>query len=347
MAVFSGPGLCSRMKVPLYDAKPYDRPFFVKDGEAAGIEFVFHAFRLSEATAASAAGSPAVCAFVNDTVDRACLAALSRQGVGLVALRCAGFNQVDLKAAAELGIRVVRVPAYSPHAVAEHAVALLLTLNRKIHRAYNRVREHNFTLDGLVGFDLHGRVAGIVGTGKIGRIAAHILRGFGMEVLVHDLHPDEAWAASEGVGYASLDELLARADVVSLHAPLTPETRHLIDGAALARMKEGAYLVNTSRGALVDTVALIAALKRRKLGGVALDVYEVEEGVFFEDLSQVVLQDDDLARLVGFPNVLVTSHQGFLTEEALSEIARVTTENLARFGRGEELLPGTEVQPAL
>jgi len=333
------------MKVPFYDAKPYDHLFFVPAGKKLGVEFHFHAFRLSADTAASASGALAVCVFVNDTIDRACLEALARQGVRLVALRCAGFNQVDLKAAAEIGIRIVRVPAYSPHAVAEHAVALLLTLNRKTHRAYNRVREHNFSLNGLVGFDLHGRTAGVVGTGKIGKISAQIFKGFGMEVLVYDLYPDAPWAAEHGATYTGLEDLLARADVVSLHTPLTPETHYLINERSLATMKEGAYLLNTSRGGLIDTSALIESLKRGHLGGVALDVYEIEEGVFFEDLSHEVLQDDDLARLVSFPNVLVTSHQGFLTEEALSEIARVTTENLARFGGGEDLLAGTEVGP--
>lgn len=333
------------MKVPFYDAKPYDRPFFVKHGEGQGIEYLFHEFRLSAETAASASGCEAICAFVNDTLDHACLERLAASGVRLVALRCAGFNQVDLKAAAALGIRVVRVPAYSPHAVAEHAVALLLTLNRKIHRAYNRVREHNFSLNGLVGFDLHGRTAGLIGTGKIGKLTAQILKGFGMEVLVSDVYPDESWAIEQGVTYTPIEELLRRSDVVSLHTPLTPETHYLINARTLGMMKENAYLVNTSRGGLIDTGALIEALKQRRLGGVALDVYEVEEGVFFEDLSHDVLQDDDLARLLGFPNVLVTSHQGFLTEEALSEIARVTTENLARLVRGEELLAGTEVPP--
>lgn len=331
------------MKVPFYDAKPYDRPFFSREGAAKGIDYQFHEFRLSAETAASAAGSKAVCAFVNDPLDRACLERLAESGVCLLALRCAGFNQVDLKAATDLGIRIVRVPAYSPHAVAEHTVALLLTLNRKIHRAFNRVREHNFSLNGLVGFDLHGRTAGLVGTGKIGKLTAQIFKGFGMEVLVYDLSPDETWAASVGATYTGLDDLLSRSDVVSLHTPLTPETHYLINGRTLSLMKAGAYLVNTSRGALIDTGALIEALKSRRLGGVALDVYEVEEGVFFEDLSHDVLQDDDLARLLSFSNVLVTSHQGFLTEEALSEIARVTTENLARLDKGMDLLPGTEV----
>lgn len=332
------------MKVPFYDAKPYDRPFFSREGAAKGIDYQFHEFRLSADTAASSAGSRAVCAFVNDSLDHNCLERLAEERVSLVALRCAGFNQVDLKAATDLGIRIVRVPAYSPHAVAEHTVALLLTLNRKIHRAYNRVREHNFSLNGLVGFDLHGRTAGLVGTGKIGKLTAQIFKGFGMEVLVYDLYPDETWATAAGATYTGLDELLSRSDVVSLHTPLTPETHYLINGRTLSLMKAGAYLVNTSRGALIDTGALIETLKSRRLGGVALDVYEVEEGVFFEDLSHDVLQDDDLARLLSFSNVLVTSHQGFLTEEALSEIARVTTDNLARLEKGRELLPGTEVE---
>jgi len=223
-------------------------------------------------------------------------------------------------------------------------VALLLTLNRKIHRSYNRIREHNFSLDGLVGFDLHGKTAGIVGTGKIGRIAAEIFRGFGMTVLAHDLYPDHEWAESHAIEYRDVADLLKESDIVSLHAPLTPETHHLIDADALASMKPNAYLVNTSRGALIDTAALIQALKQRRLGGVALDVYEIEEGVFFEDLSQEVLQDDDLARLIGFPNVLVTSHQGFFTAEALGEIARVTIGNMERLERGEPFLDGTRVE---
>lgn len=331
------------MQVPLYDAKSYDRPFFEKNGVEAGISYLFHPFRLTAETAATAAGSTAICVFVNDVMDRPCLTALAEAGVKLVALRCAGFNQVDLTAAHELGIRVIRVPAYSPHAVAEHAVALLLTLNRKTHRAYNRVREHNFSLDGLVGFDLHGRTAGIVGTGKIGKILAEILHGFGMSIRLYDPKPDTHWADARRMHYVPLDELFSQSDVISLHAPLTAETRHLVNAHTLDMMKEGAYLINTGRGALIDTPALIGALKRKKLGGVALDVYEVEEGIFFEDLSQDVLHDDDLARLLSFPNVLITSHQGFLTEDALSEIARVTTENLARFLRNDSFLPNTEV----
>jgi D-lactate dehydrogenase len=250
-------------------------------------------------------------------------------------LRCAGFNNVDLAAAKSLGLAITRVPAYSPHAVAEHTIALLLALNRKIHRAYNRVREHNFSLSGLVGFDLHGKTVGVVGTGKIGKIATKIFRGFGTEVLAFDPIPSPEWAAALGVCYVAFDTLLANSDIVSLHLPLTPSSRHLLNAANFARMKPGAFLLNTSRGKLVDTTGLIEALKTGRLGGVALDVYEEEEGLFFEDHSGEILQDDELSHLLTFPNVLITAHQAFLTHEALSEIARVTTANLVRLAEGQ------------
>jgi D-lactate dehydrogenase len=282
-----------------------------------------------------------VCAFVNDALDRPCLEALARAGVRLVALRCTGFNNVDLAAARALGLAVTRVPLYSPHAVAEHAVALLLALNRKIHRAYQRVRELNFSLHGLVGFDLHGKTAGIVGTGKIGRVAAQILRGFGMDVLAHDPAPQPEWAGAHGVTYVPLPELFRRSDVVSLHVPLTPETRHLIRHETLAELKPGVILLNVSRGALVDTTALIDGLKSGRLGGVGLDVYEEEEGIFFEDLSGQVLQDDELARLLTFPNVLITAHQAFLTREALADIARTTVANLTALAAGQPFVEGS------
>lgn len=329
--------------VAFFDAKPYDREYFSPRLAAAGLVARFLDFRLTAETAETARGAASVCLFVNDHADRNVLKKLSALGVHHLALRCAGFNNVDLKAAAELGLAVTRVPAYSPYAVAEHTLALLLTLNRKIHRAFNRVREHNFALAGLVGFDLHGKTVGIVGTGKIGRITAQIFRGFGTQVLAYDVMPDKAWALAHGVRYASLDDLLAQADIVSLHTPLTPETHHLINATTLGRMKPGAYLVNTSRGKLVDTVALIEALKTRHLGGVALDVYEEEEGVFFEDLSGAVLEDDELSRLLTFPNVLITAHQAFLTAEALQEIARVTVENILRRGREEAFLADTQL----
>lgn len=335
------------LNVSFFDTRPYDRDYFERVAPAGtGIAWSFHDGRLnSGSTALVPAGTPAVCVFVNDTLDAACLADLHRRGVRLVALRCAGFNNVDLAAAKKLGIAVVRVPAYSPHAVAEHALALLLTLNRKIHRAHNRVREQNFSLNGLVGFDLFGKTAGIIGTGKIGRIVAEMLRkGFRMRVLAYDLFPDKDWAAAADVEYAPLDDVFARSDVISLHTPLLPETHHLVNADSLARMKPGVYLINTSRGKLIDTHALIESLKARHLGGVMLDVYEEEEGIFFEDLSGTVLQDDELARLLTFPNVLITAHQAFLTADALSEIARVTADNLKNFAAGRPFSPGTVVE---
>jgi D-lactate dehydrogenase len=322
------------MTLTLYDTKPYDRDYFESAAKGTEVTLQFHEFRLTAQTVSSAKGAGAVCVFVNDRLDQDCLTGLAGLGVKFVALRCAGFNNVDRAAAVELGMTVVRVPAYSPHAVAEHAVALLLTLNRKIHRAFNRVREQNFSLGGLVGFDLHGKTIGIVGTGKIGRVTAEIFRGFGCNVLAHDPQPMHDWAAAHGVTYTGLDALLAEGDVVSLHLPLTPDTHHLLDARSIALMKPSAYLVNTSRGKLVETTAVIDALKSGHLGGVALDVYEEEEGIFFEDHSGAALQDDELVRLMSFPNVLITSHQAFLTREALSEIARVTLDSVRHFFEG-------------
>ena len=324
-----------------YDTKPYDREYFERAAGAEQLRCQFHEFRLTSETASSVNGAKAVCVFVNDRLDAPCLKQLHAAGIRLVALRCTGFNNVDLAAAKSIGIAVIRVPAYSPHAVAEHAIALLLALNRKIHRAYNRVREHNFSLSGLVGFDLHGKTVGVVGTGKIGKIAAQIFRGFGTEVLAYDPSPATEWAAAHGVRYTEFDALLAASDIVSLHLPLTPQTRHLLNAETFARMKPGAFLVNTSRGKLVDTTALIEALKSGRIGGVALDVYEEEEGIFFEDHSSEILQDDELSRLLTFPNVLITAHQAFLTHEALGEIARVTTANLIRLTEDQPFLEGS------
>ncbi len=329
--------------VAFYDTKPYDREYMLAAVHAGDIRFAFHDFRLHAGTAATAAGARAVCVFVNDLLDRNCLMMLAASGIRHIALRCAGFNNVDLAAAHELGLTVTRVPAYSPHAVAEHTVALVLTLNRRIHRAYNRVREQNFSLAGLVGFDLYGKTCGIVGTGRIGRVTAEIFRGFGMRVVAHDPFPQSDWAAKHEITYLPLLELLAASDIVSLHLPLSPETHHLIDSVSVELMKSGAMLVNTSRGKLIDTTAVIAALKSGRLGSLAIDVYEEEEGVFFEDLSGQVLQDDELARLLTFPNVLVTAHQAFLTREALGEIARVTVANLLRVSSGESPLVDTTV----
>ena len=327
--------------VAFYDTKPYDREYFECAPEASRLRLQFHEFRLTSETAASVNGAQAVCVFVNDRLDAPCLKQLHDAGIRLVALRCAGFNNVDLAAAKSLGLAVTRVPAYSPHAVAEHTVALLLALNRKIHRAYNRVREHNFSLSGLVGFDLHGKTVGVVGTGRIGRITAQIFRGFGTEVLAYDPYPAPEWAAALGVRYTDFQTLLANSHIVSLHLPLTAQSRHLLNAETFARMKPAAFLVNTSRGKLVDTTALIEALKSGRIGGVALDVYEEEEGIFFEDHSGEILQDDELSRLLTFPNVLITAHQAFLTHEALSEISRVTTANLLLLGTGEAFLAGT------
>lgn len=329
------------MITAVFDTKIYDREQLIAAARGDVVRWQFSEFRLSAETAPTAEGADAVCVFVNDAVDRACLQELARLGVRLVALRCAGYNNVDLDAAQEAGIAVTRVPAYSPHAVAEHAVALLLTINRKIHRAYNRVREQNFSLDGLVGTDLYGKTAGILGTGKIGRVAAEILRGFGMRVLAFDKYPSLEWAAQHGVQYVDPRTVAREADVLSLHLPLTPETHHIVRRDTLALMKPGAILINVSRGSLVDTSALIEALKEERLGGVGLDVYEEEEGVFFEDLSDQVLHDDELARLLTFPRVLVTAHQAFLTREALADIAKTTVANLEALAMGGPFVDGT------
>lgn len=329
-----------KISAAVFDTKPYDREYLA--AAAAGkIDLKFYDFRLEPETAHAAEGAAAACIFVNDVADRQTLAELAKAGVRMLALRCAGFNNVDLEAAKELGIAVSRVPAYSPYAVAEHTVALILTLNRKTHRAFVRVRELNFSLSGLVGFDLRGKTAGLVGTGKTGRIVGDILKGFGMRVLASDPYPDRHWAKNCPAEYVDLEALAEASDIVSLHAPLTPETDRIVNADFLARMKPGAMLVNVSRGRLVHTSALIESLKSGHLGGVALDVYEEEEGVFFEDLSGQILPDDELARLLTFPNVLITAHQAFLTKEALEEIARITAENLSRFGAGEPLLEGT------
>ena len=320
------------MKIAVFDSHRYDRDAFEQARPRHGFSLSFLEPRLTAETAALAAGFDVVCSFVSDRLDGACLERLRAGGVRLIALRSAGYNHVDLAAAARLDLPVVRVPEYSPHAVAEHAVALVLALDRKIHRAHARVREGNFSLDGLVGFDLHGKTVGIVGTGKIGQAAARIFTGFGCRVLAHDLRPAAA------LTYVPLAELYREADIVTLHVPLRPETHHMIDAAALSQMKRGVMLINTGRGALIDSKALIGALKTGHVGTAGLDVYEEEEGVFFEDLSDRVLQDDVLARLLTFPNVLVTAHQGFLTREALAAIAETTLDNIRAFAAGEPLV---------
>ncbi|MDR2521418.1 MAG: 2-hydroxyacid dehydrogenase [Spirochaetaceae bacterium] len=319
-----------------FDAKRYDREAFDTANESFGFHIQYFETRLSAESAGLAAHADVVCAFVNDRVDAAAVSVLRELGIQLIALRCAGYNNVDLKAVWEK-VHVARVPAYSPHAVAEHAAALLLTVTRQIHRAYNRVREGNFALSGLVGRDLCGKYAGIAGTGKIGKITAGIFKGIGMHILAYDKYPDADWAASCGAEYVDLDALCAQSDVLSLHAPLTPETHHLINEERLARMKHGVVIINTGRGALIDTKALVHALKKGRIGGACLDVYEEEEAYFFEDWSATVIKDDTLARLLTFPNVLITGHQAFLTVEALGAIAGTTLSNIKQFFEGQSL----------
>jgi D-lactate dehydrogenase len=321
------------MRVAIFSAKPYDRQFLTAANGDGRHELVFFEPRLTAETASLAGGFEAVCAFVNDQIGAPVVRELAAHGIRAIALRSAGFNNVDLDAASENGIAVVRVPAYSPYAVAEHTLALILVLNRKIHRAYNRVREGNFALDGLLGFDLRERTVGIVGTGKIGAVVATLLHGFGCRLLAFDVMPNSECQAM-GVEYVDLPRLYAESAVITLHCPLTPETYHLINAAALAQMKPGVMLINTSRGALLDTKAVIAALKRQQIGYLGLDVYEEEADLFFEDMSESVLQDDIFARLLTFPNVVITGHQAFFTAEALEALARTTIANLTMIEDG-------------
>lgn len=320
------------MRVAVFSARSYDREFLTAANARAGHELVFFEARLSTETERLAAGFEAVCAFVNDDLDAQLLAALAAQGLRLVVLRAAGFNNVDLSAAMSRGVAVARVPAYSPHAVAEHTLALILTLNRKTHRAYNRVREGNFALDGLLGFDLHGKTAGVVGAGEIGSIVARLLLAFGCRVLVCDPAEDPELAAA-GARYVSLQALFEQSDLLTLHCPLNEATRHLIDRQAVTTMKPGVMLINTSRGAVINTAAVIAGLKSGAIGALGLDVYEEEAELFFEDRSQRFIDDDVFARLLTFPNVLVTGHQGFFTREALASIAETTIDNITAFER--------------
>ena len=323
------------MRIAIFGTKGYDRQFLTAANQ--GHELHFLEPRLDADTAPLAEGFEAVCVFVNDRLDATVLTQLAAGGTRLIALRCAGYNNVDLVAAARLGMTVARVPAYSPHAVAEFTVALLMALDRHIHRAWARVRENNFALDGLIGRNMHGRVAGVIGTGRIGALVARTLRlGFGCEVVASDVVQDPELLAM-GVRYLSPRELLEQVDIVSLHCPLTPDTRHIINADVIGRARDGLVIVNTSRGALIDTQALVAGLKSRKIGGVALDVYEQEADLFFEDLSNEIIEDDLFQRLLTFPNVLVTGHQAFLTEEALTSIAQTTMANISDFAAGRPI----------
>ena len=320
------------MKIAFFDAKPYDKPSFDKYGAEGGLEIKYFETKLNEDTVELAAGYDGVCVFVNDTVNAAVIDRLVELGIGIVALRCAGFNNVDMQHAYGR-VHVLRVPAYSPYAVAEHTMAMLLTSIRRIHKAYIRTRDFNFSLAGMTGFDLHGKTVGVIGTGKIGRVFIDICRGFGMKVLCYDKFPAPDLAKKDMVKYVSLGELFKESDIISLHCPLTEETYHVIDEKAIAECKRGVVILNTSRGALVDAEALLAGIKSRKVGAACLDVYEEEADFFFEDFSGHILEDDTLARLISMPNVIVTSHQAFLTEDALSNIAETTVSNILKLSK--------------
>ena len=321
------------MKVAFFSTQPYDKEYFERYNLQHHI--TFYQVQLNEQTVTLAKGADAICAFVNDRLNAVVIKILAEIGIKIIAQRCAGFNNVDIAATRENKIIVVRVPAYSPHAVAEHALALIMTLNRKTHKAYNRVREGNFSLDRLTGFDLYGKTVGIVGTGKIGQCFAHIMLGLGCKVLAFDIIANKELEAA-GVEYLPLMDVLQQSNIISLHCPLTEQTKHLINSSTLALMKEGAMLINTSRGALIETKDAITALKKGKLGYLGIDVYEQEEKLFFHDLSENIIEDDVIMRLMGFPNVLITAHQGFLTDEALTQIALVTLQNLSDFEAGKK-----------
>lgn len=317
--------------IAFFDAKPYDKQSFSAFADE-DINIRFFENKLNADTVSMAACCDGVCAFVNDTIDRAVIEKLEQYGVGVIAMRCAGYNNVDLKSAAGR-IKVLRVPAYSPYAIAEHAMGMILLLNRKLHRAYIRTRDHNFSLEGLTGFDLHGKTVGIIGTGKIGRCFADICQGFGMDILGYDPYENKDFCGK----YTSLQELLEKSNIISLHCPLTRENRHMINSETIEKMRKGVYIINTSRGKLIDTSALIDGIKSGKIGAAGLDVYEEETTVFFEDRSDEVIHDDTLSTVISMPNVIVTSHQAFLTREALEGIAKTTMENFRAFFGGEEL----------
>ena len=322
------------MRIAVYSAKPYDREFLDAENKNRNFELSYFEDPLTIETVSYTGDFEAVCVFVNDHLDRDVIAKLAENNVKLIALRCAGFNNVDLAAAQDHAIKVVRVPAYSPYAVAEHALALIMTLNRKTHRSFNRVREGNFSLNGLIGFDLNGKTVGVIGTGKIGQIFSKIMLGFGCTVLAYDPYPNKELIQA-GVDYVSLDILYKRSDIISLQCPLTPDTHHLINQKALDQMKEGVMLINTSRGGLIDTKVLVGALKKGKIGHLGIDVYEQEEAIFFKDLSDQIVQDDLIMRLISFPNVLITAHQAFFTNTAMQNIASTTLGNIEAFQKGQ------------
>lgn len=326
------------MNIVVFDAKPYDIEFFEKWNKIYGAKITYFEEKLSLKNVMLTKYQDVVCTFVNDDLNEKVINILSKNGVRAIAIRAAGYNNVDIRAAYHNRIKVFRVPAYSPYAVAEHALALLMAVNRKIHRAYNRTRESNFSLTGLTGIDLNGKTAGVIGTGKIARIFIKILNGLGMNVIAYDKYPNEEAAKNENFKYASLDEVLSSADVLSLHCPLTPETKYIINEESVSKMKDGVILINTARGALVNTEALVEGLKNKKIGGAGLDVYEGERDYFFDDKSDYVLEDDLLARLLSFNNVIVTSHQAFLTKEALNNIVETTFENILTFAKKEPLV---------
>lgn len=325
------------MKIAFFSTESYDRDFFEKHNKNYGYDLIFYEGRLTHQTSLLLKDIPVVCVFVNDKIDYSLLQQLAAQGVRLIALRCAGFNNVDLAAANEFNIKVVRVPAYSPHAVAEHALAMIMTLNRKIHKSFNRIREQNFSLNGLLGFDLYRKTAGVIGTGNIGEVFCRIMRALGCQVLAYDIQKNTQLEEA-GVRYASLKELFTESHIISLHCPLNEHTRYMINEDTIGQMKKGVMLINTSRGALIDTKAVINGLKSQQIGYLGIDVYEQEENLFFRNLSDEIIQDDVIARLMSFPNVLITSHQGFFTFEALSQIAETTLSNIKAFAANDKLV---------
>ncbi|OZV68645.1 2-hydroxyacid dehydrogenase [Winogradskyella aurantia] len=324
------------MKIAVFSTKPYDRDYFEKHPQASEYQLHYFETNLTDDTASLSKGFDAVCVFVNDKVHESVIKVLANNGVKLIALRCAGYNNVDVNSAKAHGLKVVRVPAYSPHAVAEHTMALILTLNRKTHKAYNRIREGNFSLNNLMGFDVFGKTIGVVGTGQIGAAFCKIVKGFGCNIIAFDLYPSEELIAL-GVTYGSVEDVFKTSDIISLHCPLTEDTKHIVNSSSIELMKNHVMIINTSRGALINTSDIIKGLSSKKVGFLGIDVYEQEENLFFKDLSESIIQDDDILRLMSFPNVLITSHQAYFTKEAMEEITRITYENLRAYNAGEFL----------